>query len=192
MTGDAIMAYHTALEFHGKAHSTHGRFTYLTARKSRPLTFRSLHFRAVPFPSALRASHERLFGVRDAERAGLTVRVATLERTLVDVLDRPDLGGGWEEVWRSLESVEFFDLDRVIEYALLLRNATIAAKVGFFLDQHREPLMVEDRHLDRLRERRPRRPHYMVRSKRTGGRVVSAWNLVVPPEVLERSWQEVP
>lgn len=191
MTDDAVLAYHTALEFHGKAHSTHGRFYYLTARASRALSLRSLHFRAVRFPSTLRTSRERLFGARNAERAGLTVRVTTLERTLVDVLDRPDLGGGWEEIWRSLESVEFFDLDLVIEYTLLLENATTAAKVGFFLDEHREPLMVEERHFDRLRKRRPRRPHYMARGKRTGGRFVSAWNLVVPAGVLERSWQEV-
>ena len=66
---------------------------------------------------------------------------------MVDVLNRPDLSGGWEEIWRSLESVEFFDFDKVVEYALLLGNATTAAKVGLFLEQHREPLMVEEKHL---------------------------------------------
>ena len=63
-----------------------------------------------------------------------------LERTLVDVLNRPDLTGSWEEIWRSLESVEFFDLDKVAEYVHLLGNATTAAKVDFFLEQHREAL----------------------------------------------------
>ncbi len=43
------------------------------------------------------------------------MRVASLERTLVDVLNRPRYPGGWEEVWRSLESVAFFDLDRVVQ-----------------------------------------------------------------------------
>jgi hypothetical protein len=52
----------------------------------------------------------------------MELRVAGLERTLVDVLDRPDLSGSWEEIWRSLESVEFFDLDKVVEYALLRRK----------------------------------------------------------------------
>ena len=70
------------------------------------------------------------------ERAGMPIRVASIERTMVDALDRPHFSGGWEEVWRSLESVEFFDLDKVVEYALLLDNATTASKVGFFLEQH--------------------------------------------------------
>jgi predicted transcriptional regulator of viral defense system len=121
----------------------------------------------------------------------MEVRVTSLERTLVDVLNRPDLSGGWEEIWRSLESVEFFDLDKVVEYALLLGNATTAAKVGFFLEQHREPLMVEEKHLKSLHGLRPRQPHYLDRDKRKSGRLVSGWNLVVPREVFERTWAEV-
>ncbi len=108
-----------------------------------------------------------------------------------DVLDRPDLSGSWEEIWRSLESVGFFDLDKVVEYALLLGNATTGAKVGFFLEQHREPLMVEDRHLKALHDMCPRQPHYWDRSRRKSGRLVSEWNLVVPREVLERAWGDV-
>ena len=86
---------------------------------------------------------------------------------------------------------EYFDLDRVVEYALLLENATTAAKVGFFLEQHRESLMVENEHLKRLLNFRPRRPHYLERGKRTAGRLVANWNLVLPEEVLHRSWGEV-
>ena len=126
------------------------------------------------------------------QTAGVELRVTSLERTLVDVLERPDLSGSWEEIWRSLETIEFFDLDKVVEYTLLLENSTTAGKVGFFLEQHREPLMVEPRHLEALRARRPRQPHYLDRAKRTSGRLVSEWNLVVPMDVYERTWSEVP
>ncbi len=70
--------------------------------------------------------------------------MTSLERTLVDVLVRPDLGGGWEEVWCSLESAEYFDLEQVTDYTLKLRSAAAVAKVGFFLEQHRDALMVEE------------------------------------------------
>src|SRR3990172_9476049 len=166
MTDDAVLAYHTALEFHGKAYSVFEELQYLTDRAARPVTFRSYRFRPVRFPKKLTAEDKQLFGVKEMDRAGITVRVTTLERTLVDLLDRPDLGGGWEEIWRSLESVEFFDLDKVVEYARLLGNATTAAKVGYFLDRHRKALMVEDAHLEPLKKRRPKRPHYMERGRR--------------------------
>ncbi len=191
MSDDAVLAYHTALEFHGKAYSVYMRLHYVSARKSLPLEFQSHEFTRAPVPHLLREKGKEMFGVISRKRSGVELRVTNLERTLVDVLDRPDLTGSWEEIWRSLESVEFFDLDQVIEYVLLLENATTAAKVGFFLEQHREPLMVEARHLNALRNLRPRQPHYLDRAKRTSGHLVSEWNLVVPMEVLERAWGEV-
>jgi len=191
LTADAVLSHHTALEFHGRAYSVQGYFTYSAASPIAPVTFGNHVFRGTKFPSAVSRAEKEGHGVLQAERAGMGLRVTSLERTLVDVLDRPDLSGSWEETWRSLESIEFFDLDEVVEYARLLENATTAAKVGFFLDQHRDALMVEDRHLQTLRALRPRQPHYLERSKREPGRLISEWNLVVPRELTERAWAEV-
>jgi predicted transcriptional regulator of viral defense system len=42
------------------------------------------------------------YGVVRLDRSGMEVNVTSLERTMVDVLSRPDLSGDWEEIWRSL------------------------------------------------------------------------------------------
>ncbi len=191
LTADAILSHHTALEFHDRAYSAWQHLTYLAARPSSPLTFRSHVFRGTRFQEALARSRNTTHGVLTAERAGLPVRVTSLERTLVDVLDRPRHSGGWEEIWRSLESVEFFNIEQVVDYALLLCNATTAAKVGFFLEQHREVLMVQSRHLQTLRQHRPRQPHYVDAATNGRGRFVPEWNLVAPREVVDRAWEEV-
>ncbi len=191
MAPDAVLGYHTALEFHGKAYSVYNRLHYLTTRRSLPVKFRSFEIRRVSVPQSLRVKGQEMFGVVRHKRSGSELRVTSLERTLVDVLDRPDLTGSWEEIWRSLESVEFFDIEQIVEYVLLLENATTAAKVGFFLGQHKEPLMVDDVHLQPLRKLRPRQPHYLMRGKRKGGRWVKEWNLMVPDEILNQSWAEV-
>jgi len=190
LTEDAVLAYHTALELHGKAYSTFGQFYYFSTHVVRPVQFQENRFMRVSFPAALRTERQRHFSVIQIERSGQKVYVASLERTLVDVLDRPDLGGGWEEVWRSLESVEFFNIDQIIEYALLLNNATTIAKVGFYLESHRETLSVTEDHLARLRKRKPESPHYLVR-KNKDSRFISTWNILVPEEILKKSWQEV-
>jgi len=191
MTADAVLAYHTALGFHGKAYSAFREFTYLTHAAARPAEFRGNTFRGTAFPKSLVERKKERFGVETGDRSGLEVRVTNLERTMVDVLDRPAVSGGWEEVWRSLESVEFFDLDQTTEYVLLLGNATTVAKVGFYLEQHAETLMVEEQHLGRLRPHVPRKPHYMDRSSREPGRLVESWNLVVPSRILGRAWEEI-
>ncbi|MBW1741362.1 MAG: transcriptional regulator [Deltaproteobacteria bacterium] len=190
MAPDSVLAYHTALELHGKAYSVYEEFVYLTRSRSRPLNFRGQKYRGVAFPKKLKDKDQESFGVVSLERSGLDVRVTSLERTLVDVLDRPALGGTWEEIWRSLELVEFFDLDKVVEYTIHLENATTVAKVGFFLEQHKDTLMPNEGHLNRLRSLIPVQPHYMVRNGRKAGRFVRGWNLVVPPEIVERRWEE--
>ena len=191
LTPDAVLSHHTALEFHGRAYSVWRHLTYLASRPLGPLTFRSHVYRGAKFPEALVRAGKENYGVSAADRAGMLVRVTSLERTLVDTLERPDRSGGWEEIWRSLESVEFFDLDRIVEYVLLLGNATTASKVGYYLDQHRESLMVGERHIEALRSRRPRQPHYLDRMRSGDSTLVDEWNLVVPTEVVERSWAEV-
>jgi len=191
MSADAVLAYHTALEFHGKAYSVHTRLHYISARKSLPMRFQSNKFMRVAVPQLLQKKGKQMFGVSTHKNSGVELRVTKLERTFVDVLDRPELTGSWEEIWRSLESIEFFDLDMVVEYVLLLENSTTAAKVGFFLAQNKETLMVDDNHLNPLRNLRPRQPHYLERSRRNRCRLVKEWNLMIPGEILDRSWGAV-
>jgi predicted transcriptional regulator of viral defense system len=188
---DAVIAYHAALQLHGRAHSLSRRLTYLTCTRAKPFELRGTEIVPVPVPPTLRRLSDLGGGFVDVARGGLPVRVTTLERTLVDVLDAPRHGGGWEEIWRSLESVEFFDVDAVTDYALKLGCAVALAKVGFFLEQHREELMLEESHLKRLQEHVPAQPTYLERGKRESGKLVARWNLVVPERVLYRAWAEV-
>jgi predicted transcriptional regulator of viral defense system len=114
LTKDAVLSFHTALEFHGHAYSVQEYFIYTASRPLSPLTFRTHVFRGVRFPESLRHANKENFGVARMDRSGMEVRITSLERTLVDVLSRPGLSGGWEEIWRSLESVEFLDLYKVV------------------------------------------------------------------------------
>jgi predicted transcriptional regulator of viral defense system len=186
---DAVLAYHTALEAHGYAQSLFERLYFLTTSKTKPVTFRGRHFVPVLPPAPLRRKRKALTLSTEVERRGLSCRVTTLERTLVDVLDRPDLAGGLEEVWRSLANVPLFDLDVVVDYVRLCAQATLAAKVGFFLEQHQQALGVPREALERLRRLRPKQPHYLDR--RLGGKLTPGWNLLVPTPALTGEWGRV-
>jgi len=191
VTPDAVVAYHSALSFFDRAYSVRSEVIYAAARPRVPFAFAGTTYRGTRFPASLLEAGQEHFAVSTRERDGLPVRVTSLERALVDVLDRPSLSGSWEEIWRSLAAVEFFDLDVVLDYVRLLDNATTAAKVGFFLEQHAEALMVDEAHLEALRAMRPSHAHYLDRKHRVGGRLMSEWNLIVPEEILEQAWAEV-
>jgi hypothetical protein len=80
----------------------------------------------------------------------------------------------------------------VLAYCRLLDNATTTAKVGFFLDQHREPLMLQEAQLAPFREHLPKSRHYMTLpgGRKERGRLMTQWNLIVPSSVIERAWEE--
>jgi predicted transcriptional regulator of viral defense system len=187
MARDSALAYHTALEAHGYAQSLFEKLFFATWTKTKPLTFRGRRFVPVRPPTAVRKARGVDGWLEILERGGLTVRVTTLERTVADVLNRPDLAGGVEEAWRSCSSIPGLDLRELEAYVKALGSRVLAAKVGLFLERHRDGLAVSEALLYRLRSLTPRVPVYMDRGK--AGRVVSRWNLVAPVELLAGDWE---
>lgn len=190
LTDDATVAYHAALQFHGRSYSLWHRLHFLTGTHTQRIDHAGVEYVPVLAPVAVRELPQLGGGVEVRRHAGGEVRVTTLERTLVDVLHSPDKCGSWEELWRSLEMVEYFDLAAVTHYALELGSALAVGRLGFFLEQNRERLMVEDAHLEVLMPFAPAQPRYLD-TRRESGRLVMPWNLVVPDGVLNRSWNEV-
>lgn len=183
MAPDAVLGYHTALEAHGMAQSVFERFTFLTWTKARPTTFRGRRFVPVRPRVSLRSLAAGNAYVDVAERRNVKIRITSIERTLADVLDRPGLSGGVDEVWRSLGGIPAIDPEALERYVVLLGSRTLAAKVGFFLETRRKELAVPEALLERMRTRLPRAPVFMDR--RLKGRLVARWALIVPSHVIE-------
>ncbi len=189
-SSNGILAYHTALELLGLAYASFDEMTFLVDSPSHVFSYAGQRFRPVIFPKALLNQHSSEFGVETIKRQGIEIKLTGVERTIVDVLDRPDLGGGWEEVWRSLDNVIQIDVDKLIEYTLLLNNATVVSKVGYFLEQRPPHLMVDQAYIQRLLPYIPKQPLYMNRNRREKGKYVEKWKLIVPFEIIERQWEE--
>ena len=78
---------------------------------------------------------ERLFGVSQAFEAGLPLRVTDHERTILDMMDRPDLCGGIAEVveavhvgWHECEP------DRLLAYVKRHGGGTVPKRLGFLVE----------------------------------------------------------
>lgn len=184
---DAVISHHAALQFHGRAYALWDRFTYTTTAAARPFSLGAFTWAPVRPPAELAETPD--LGVLSVAHAGGTARVTTLERALVDLMHAPELGGGWEEVWRSLDQVEFFDLDAVIAIAARLGTASTVARVGYYLEQRREELFVDEHHLVALEAMAPAQARYFD-ARRTPGHWVPRWRLIVPEALAERRWEE--
>lgn len=68
-------------------------------------------------------------------------------RTFVDVIDRVELYGGSEEVYRSISGLAVLNIDQVIDYCSMLDNVRLNAKVGYFLSQRQAAFAVTEKQL---------------------------------------------
>ena len=184
---DAVLSYHTALDLLGFGHSMFNMY-YCFSNRFRPaLRFRRDHFRVVVIPEKLKKKAQGLFGTEKVERQGVKLVVTGKERTLVECLEKPQNCGGFEEMYRSLEKIPFIRPDVLIQYLDLREQKNLYARVGFFLEQHREDLHVEDFLMRQLAQSVPVQPVYWT-PQRKGGVLVKPWNLIVPEAVRDRSW----
>lgn len=190
ITQDAVIAYHSAFDLHGVSYSLHHQCLYLSEQLIRPFKFNETDFIRLPFPNSLLEQNATQMDVISIDRQGLNVKVTSLERTLVDVLDRPNYGGGWEEIWKTADHISILNLDKVINYVQLLNNATTTAKLGFFLEHFKQQFGAEESSLKVLEAQKPSGVHYLKRGKRESGKLLKRWNLVVPTYILDHSWDE--
>ena len=179
---DAACAYHTALEAHGCAQSLFEQLTFVTWTRTKPVEFMGRRLVPVRPRAPLKKRNGGEAWIETLDRGSLEVRVTSLERTAVDVLDRPSLAGGIEEVWRSLAALPAIDPVALLDYVRVLGSLTVAARVGYFLETRRDELAVPTSVLEELQTVLPKHPVHLDRA--LGGRLNSRWRLIVPAELV--------
>lgn len=187
---DSLLAYHTALELHGLAYSIFHQFTFLTRHKIKPFICQQQRFQSIAIPIALRQQKSEDFGVTIINRQGVDIKLTSIARTFVDILDRAEISGGWEEVCRAINAIAVLNIHEVIAYCLKLRSARLVAKVGFFLERRQGAFAVSEKQLQELVEAKPKAPEYLYKRKFQDGVFIKKWNLIVPKNILNESWEE--
>lgn len=133
-------------------------------------------------------SEKRFFGFEETSVLGQVVQMATLERALLDAIDRPRYAGGIGEVSRiAALAAPRISWDALVELLRRWRSSGLVQRVGYFLDLHGADVPGEIRNalLDLVL------PNSKIQlgSRRkwgTSGRLARPWNVVenVPRDVI--------
>lgn len=188
---DCIVAYHSALELHGYAYTVWQGWVLVIA-PGEPCVYEANGFtcRFVRPGRAIVRNKAVAEGVTTIDRLGLEVRVTTLERTIADLFDRPDLATGAEEFFNSLDLVERIDAGALIRHAKTRENATAAGALGFWLECERERLAVPSLALEELRALAPAAPRYALGARPGKGKIIRGWNVILPADIVERRFED--
>ena len=183
-------AYHSALELHGYAYTVWQSWVQVVA-EGQPCVYEtnkfSCHF--VSRRRSLARDQADAEGATTLPRMGLEIKVTTVERTIADLFDRPDLAGGAEELFNSLDLVVRLHAEALIRHVRARGNATAAGAMGFWLEREREWLAVPTQTLEELRALAPSSPRYALGARPRKGRAIRGWNVILPVEIVERRFE---
>lgn len=177
LTPDAVIAYDGALSFHkriGVGHSIH----FASTKRTPQLIFNDIVFDVVRVEEL--PPHDKV------SVNGDVLRVTSLERTLIDCLDRLDLAPSTKELWNAFKSAPRLDSRKLLHHLKKLqRGPLLASRLGLFLEA--QPQIDTDLRM-KLGELGLQAPAYFDRSKAEKGmRIISRWNLIAPEELHDLS-----
>ncbi len=122
-------------------------------------------------------AEELVFGTTKLWFGVAATQIADPHRTVVDVLGSPDLGGGGRQTldlvrayWKSSHA----DPDRLLDYALRLRNGALTKRLGFAAELFGEP---NDQWVARCRQGMTKGVALLDPSGPRRGRIVSKWHV---------------
>ena len=181
---EAVIGYHSALELHGYAYTA--EFDVQAIAPGEPGLFKTKEFscRFVRPPTPL--GPESLTTV---DRLGQSVAVTTLERTVVDLFDRPDLACGAEELINSLDLVGRLDAEQLAAHLAANRNATAAGAAGWWLESRREHLRVPDSALEAIHKLAPRKNRYALGATVGMGQTAHGWGVILPRAFVDQRFE---
>ncbi|MCD6570956.1 MAG: hypothetical protein J7L53_09670, partial [Deltaproteobacteria bacterium] len=124
-------------------------------------------------------SPDVMFGIRSVWREQVKIKVSDPTRTVLDMLNKPALGGGLRpttDVFRTYMTSKYKDVDLLIKYAIRLGNGAVFKRLGFLATRFvpTEQTLIEScrSHLTKGNAKLdPSMPE---------DKLITAWNLWVP------------
>lgn len=123
------IAYWTALNYYGFTEQVPGT-VFVAARKKA----KDRELFGTKYTFVLLSAH-KFFGFREIPVSSYKIKISDKEKTIIDCLDKPRYCGGMEEIVKSVHyAKDELDFDKLIKYALKMKNNAVVKRLGFVLD----------------------------------------------------------
>lgn len=170
----SFVAYHAAMEYHGLSHQTYYDVTIGTTNYFNSFDFDGYHYYSHVMPLN--------FAIENPIADSL-VRVTSVERTIIDCIDRIDLCGGWEELANCLQSVSYIREDQLLTLLQSYDKTALYKKTGFLLETLHVPVS-----LDFINKCKVYARNSVCRLTSDGDsdHFCQSWRIYVPSELLNK------
>ncbi|MCW4051407.1 MAG: hypothetical protein NWE89_16920 [Candidatus Bathyarchaeota archaeon] len=176
------LGYYTALTLHGTAYSARTQ-THICVNPSHK--FKEFHYNGVTYTPIYTEDTET--NIQTINHRGHQVRVCGKERLLIELVDKPERVGGWEQALKSLESLGGIDYDQIPTLLRKKDTQIVTRKTGYILEllqQH----SIYHKHLPQETQQEIQnmikgQPEYLEKTK--SGPLNKKWMLYIQPRFTE-------
>lgn len=173
---ESFVSHHSALEYYGVANQVFNTLTVGSKRK-----FNDFSFDDVDYTRQAVKDYTQVIYIVTAG-----VRIATLERAVVDCIDNIDLGGGVDELLNALEQIRVLDENRLAEILQAYNKVILYQKVGFILEQYKDKYMLSDKFFADCKSRLTNQIKYFLNDEYSDIAYNSDWQLMAPKNLKSR------
>ena len=173
---ESFVSHHSALEYYGVANQVFNTLTVGSKRK-----FNDFSFDDVDYTRQAVKDYTQVIYIVTAG-----VRIATLERAVVDCIDNIDLGGGIDELLNALEQIRVLDENRLAEILQAYNKVILYQKVGFILEQYKDKYMLSDNFFADCKSRLTNQIKYFLNDEYSDIAYNSDWQLMAPKNLKSR------
>jgi predicted transcriptional regulator of viral defense system len=132
LVSPSFFSFGTACTHHGLTEQVFSEVSLVTRARRRPQLVRGTRYVFVPVPE------ERFFGFTERTVLGAPVQMATVERALVDAVDRPRYAGGIGEVSRIVaRASRRMSWDALLTILRRVGESALVQRLGYLLECNR-------------------------------------------------------
>ena len=172
----SFLSHYTALTIHGLAERYTTQIYITTTKHQRNIKY---HGNTIRY---LQIIPEKFFGYENIKYSNTNIQVSNLERTIIDVIDKPKYAGGYNATINCLKNIDNIQYEKLLSYLKRINSRTIIRKTGYLLEKldnlnPPKKILKEIKGISGL--------HDIYFDKNKKGKYDKEWNIIIPKNILE-------
>jgi predicted transcriptional regulator of viral defense system len=175
-TKKAFLSHYTALTLHGLAERYTTQIYITTTKHERNIKYHEIKIKYI------KTIPKKFFGYKKITYSNEQIQISDLERTIIDVINKPKYAGGWNETINCLKNIDKIDYKTLLSYFERISNKTITRKTGYILDNlyNLNPPQKINEEIKKISGL-----NNLYFDTQKNGIYDKKWNLIVPKNIIE-------
>ncbi len=169
------LSHYTALYLHGLAERYTKKIYITSSKHHRDIVYHDITIKYVY------TNPKRYFGIETIEYSNEKITISNIERTIIDVINKPWYSGGWRETINCLKNIENINWEKLLKYIIRFNNKTLARKIGYIIENLE--YSIPDNIKKKIKEWSGENIYYFDNHRK--GFLDKNWNIIIPEEIYK-------